>query len=156
MLMLIWNLADNAIEVMSACRARTLAFISFNLVSLPSCFNSFHFLSFNHSLSLPSHPFTLGYTIHNNMVSHKVNDESAESDYGDSIPLDSLTDKLIQNEGKSDYGESIPLDPTTDNLIQHLTTNIEETPFTKFRSGTLNVSDFIDPQYCEYKVSFTI
>jgi hypothetical protein len=90
------------------------------------------------------------------MVSHKVNDESAESDYGDSIPLDSLTDKLIQNEGKSDYGESIPLDPTTDNLIQHLTTNIEETPFTKFRSGTLNVSDFIDPQYCEYKVSFTI
>jgi hypothetical protein len=90
------------------------------------------------------------------MVSHKVNDESAESDYGDSIPLDSLTDKLIQNEGKSDYGESIPLDPTTDNLIQHGTTNTEETPFTKFRSGTLNVSDFIDPQYCEYKVSFTI
>jgi hypothetical protein len=90
------------------------------------------------------------------MVSHKVNDESADqSDYGDSIPLDSLTDKLIQNEG-SDYGESIPLDPTTDSLIQHGTTSTEETPFTKFRSGTLNVSDFIDPQYCEYKVSFPI
>ena len=88
------------------------------------------------------------------MVSHKVNDESADqSDYGDSIPLDSLTDKLIQNEGKSDYGDSIPLDPATDNLIQQGTTDIEETPFTKFRSGTLNVSDFIDPRYCEYKVS---
>jgi hypothetical protein len=90
------------------------------------------------------------------MASHKVDNEPADqSDYGDSIPLDSLTDKLIQNEG-SDYGESIPLDSTTDDLIQHGTTNIEETPFTKFRSGTLNVSDFIDPQYCEYKVSFPI
>lgn len=91
------------------------------------------------------------------MVSHKVNDESAnQSDFGDSIPLDSLTDKLIQNEGTSDYGESIPLDPATDDIIEHGVTNIEDTPFTKFRSGTLNVSDFIDPQYCEYKVSFTI
>ena len=89
------------------------------------------------------------------MASHKVNHESAEqSDYGDSIPLDSLTDNLIQNGAKSDYGESIPLDPATDNIMKHGVTDIEETPFTKFRSGILNVSDFKDPQYCEYKVSF--
>ena len=90
------------------------------------------------------------------MVSHKVDTEPADqSDYGDSIPLDSLTDKLIQNEG-SDYGESIPLDPTTDNIMNHGLADIEDTdtPFTKFRSGTLNVSDFIDPQYCEQKVSY--
>jgi hypothetical protein len=91
------------------------------------------------------------------MVSHTVNDESADqSDYGDSIPLDSSTDKVIQNEGKGDYGESIPLDPATDNIMNHGLANIIETdtPFTKFRSGVLNVSDFIDPQYCEQKVSF--
>jgi hypothetical protein len=92
------------------------------------------------------------------MVSHKVNDESADqSDYGDSIPLDSLTDKLIQNEG-SDYGESIPLDPATDNIMKHGLADINDTdtPFTKFRTGTLNVSDFIDPQYCEQKVSLIV
>jgi hypothetical protein len=40
------------------------------------------------------------------MSSLKVKNESADqSDYGDSIPLDSLTDKLIQNGATSDYGE---------------------------------------------------
>jgi len=89
------------------------------------------------------------------MISHQTDNESAEqSDYGDSIPLDSLTDNLIQNGAKSDYGESTPLDPATENIMRHGLTDIEETPFTKFRSGILNVSDFKDPQYCEYKVSF--
>jgi len=89
------------------------------------------------------------------MVSHKVNNESAESDYGDSIPLDSLTDNIIQSGTKSNYGESIPLDPATDNIMEHGLADINDTdsPFTKFRTGTLNVSDFIDPQYCEQKVS---
>jgi hypothetical protein len=50
--------------------------------------------------------------------------------------------------------KSIPLDPATDDIMNHGTTDIEETPFTKFRSGTLNVSDFIDPRYCEQKVSY--
>ena len=89
------------------------------------------------------------------MVSHKLDNESADqSDYGDSIPLDSLTDKLIENGATSDYGESIPLDPATDTIIQQGINDIEDTPFTKFRSGTLNVSNFIDPRYCEQKVSY--
>jgi hypothetical protein len=73
------------------------------------------------------------------------NEPDSQSDYGDSIPLDSLTKKIIQNGAESDYGDSIPLDTTTDNILQHGITDIEDAPFTKFRQGTLNVSDFIDP-----------
>jgi len=91
------------------------------------------------------------------MVYHEVHETSvSQSDYGDSIPLDSLTDQLLQTGANSDYGDSIPLDPATDNIMQHGTIDIEETPFTKFRYGTLEVSDFINPRYCEYKVGGTI
>lgn len=77
------------------------------------------------------------------------NEPATQSDYGDSIPLDSLTDKLIQQGTRSDYDDKI----TQQNITQQGIPDIEDTPFVKFKNGTLNVSDFIDPRYCEYKVS---
>lgn len=95
-------------------------------------------------------------TIHtNSMVYQETHEDPAsQSDYGESIPLDSLTEKIIQNGAKSDYGDSIPLDPATEYIMQNGVPDIEETPFIKLRNGTLEVSDFTAPRYCELKVSY--
>lgn len=70
------------------------------------------------------------------MAEDEDQDPTPDSDYGDSLPL-AVVEAAIRQ-----------VEPSVD--------DIEDTPFVKFKNGTLSVTDLTGPLYCEFKVSYYV